>query len=197
MLTASTVAALVLAAVVGWVGYGRTKQALDAEAARLEEARQARHETEQASGRLEANLKLSLEAFEKVFEAAGGNRWPFLLWAARGAADRLNRAAVPAGRPVTSTAAGRRGRAGRWKRLPPQTAVLEAILAFYDKFAEQNATNPKLQFEAGKAYRRVGEAQLWLGNQEKAAASLHRPPAPSRSWRPRFPATSITALNWP
>src|SRR5207248_4411796 len=74
VLSANTVAALVLAGVVGWVGYAKTKRALDAEAKRLEEANNARAEAVQASEKLEANLRLSLEALEKVFEAAAASR---------------------------------------------------------------------------------------------------------------------------
>lgn len=145
-----TVVALTLAAVVGWGGYVQTRAALAAEAKR-------RTEAEQASAKLGANLQLSLEAFEKVFEAAGGGemRPPF---GPRGPGG-------PGGGfgfgPKEDDAANR-------------AAVLEAVLAFYDRFAEQNATNPQLRFEAGKAHRRVGEMHQWLGRDARASAAFRR-----------------------
>lgn len=194
VLTTSTVAALALATVLGWVGYARTKRALDAEAARRTEAEKAqadadkaRREAEEASIRLDANLTLSLQAFEKVFEAAGGTRLGPLLWFGPGGPGS------PGGGPVGFVGPGGPSGPGRAvgalfgggpgggpaEAAATQAAVLEAILAFYDKFAEQNAsyqgvTSAKLQFEAGKGYRRVGEAQLWLGNKEKTALFLRR-----------------------
>jgi tetratricopeptide (TPR) repeat protein len=47
-------------------------------------------------------------------------------------------------------------------------ALLESILSFYDQFAEQNDTNPSLQVEAAKAYRRIRDIQQRLGQAEKA-----------------------------
>ena len=146
VLSLVTVVALTLAAVAGWGGYVQTRAALAAEANR-------RAEAEQASEKLGANLRLSLEAFEKVFEAAAGTetRPPF---GPRGPGG-------PKEGPKEDEAANR-------------AAVLEAVLAFYDKFAEQNATNPQLRFEAGKAHRRVGEMHQWLGRNDRAGGSFRR-----------------------
>jgi tetratricopeptide (TPR) repeat protein len=55
-----------------------------------------------------------------------------------------------------------------------KAAVLEAVLAFYDRFAEQNATNSQLRFEAGKAHRRVGEMHQLFNRGDKAAAAFMR-----------------------
>jgi serine/threonine protein kinase len=142
-----TVVALTLAAAVGWGGYVSTRAALAAEAKR-------RTEAEQASEKLSANLKLSLEAFEKVFEAAAAteSRPPFGPGGPKGG---------PGGGPKEEDAASR-------------AAVLEAVLTFYDRFAEQNATNPQLRFEAGKAHRRVGEMHQWLNRDQRAGASFRR-----------------------
>jgi serine/threonine protein kinase/tetratricopeptide (TPR) repeat protein len=205
LLTVSTTVALVLATVAGWVGYVKTERARETVAAQLAEARkardeadQARHDAVQASIKLEANLKLSLEAFEDVFEAVGGNRanFPiFLGWGGRGGGpgglggpggspgDRHGGGPKGPPRPGDKFGGGPKGPGGpdggTIEATVSQTAVLEAILAFYDRFAEQNRTNPRLQLEAGKAYRRVGEAQLWmalsrLGDEEKAAESFRR-----------------------
>jgi hypothetical protein len=53
-----------------------------------------------------------------------------------------------------------------------KAAILEAILAFYDRFAEQNAhtSSPRLQLYAARAYRRVAELQSFRGNIDKASA---------------------------
>jgi serine/threonine protein kinase len=143
LLTLSTVTALVLAAAVGWVGYARTQRALKAEAARLDEAERARAELERTSAKLEANLRLSLDAFESLFEAAGGDE----------------------------TRPGERFPGGE---AAERVAVLESVLAFYDRFAEQNATNPRLQFEAAKAHRRVGQVHRRLGRWDKSEAAFRR-----------------------
>ena len=182
-LAASTVLALGLAAGAGWAGYVNTREALAAEA-------KQRKDAEDASAKLEANLNLSLEAFERVFEAAGGsgNRTrfgPMVLvvgglgvpgvpggpgdrgskdfpgpkdW---GPKDRGPKDGGPGGIPGLQEAG-------------EQAAVLEAVLGFYDRFAEQNATNPKLQFQAAKAHRRIGDVHLWFGRADKAAASFAR-----------------------
>ncbi|HUR53882.1 MAG TPA: serine/threonine-protein kinase, partial [Gemmataceae bacterium] len=146
LLSLTTTVALILAAAVGWGGYVQTRAALSAEAKRRDEA-------EQASAKLSANLQLSLEAFEKVFDAASGGemRPPFGMRPPGG----------PGFGPKEDDAASK-------------TAVLEAVLAFYDKFAEQNATNPQLRFEAGKAHRRVGEMNQWLGRNDRAGGSFRR-----------------------
>jgi serine/threonine protein kinase/tetratricopeptide (TPR) repeat protein len=143
LLSLSTVTALVLAAVVGWVGYARTQRALTAEAARLDEAERARADVERASAKLEANLRLSLDAFESLFDATGGDE-------PRG------------GERVPGAEAAER------------VAVLESVLAFYDRFAEQNATNPRLQFEAAKAHRRVGQVHRRLGRWDKSEVAFRR-----------------------
>jgi serine/threonine protein kinase/tetratricopeptide (TPR) repeat protein len=194
ILSANVVAALVLAGVVGWVGYANTKRALDAEEVRRKEAEDARAEVLKASDKLETNLKLSLEAFEKVFEVAAGARQGFGM----GPMMRPLPPGGPGGRPGGPGGAGGGGgggvifvpgpgggpgpgpgpgpgfSGGPWGEAADKAAILEAILAFYDKFTEQNATNPRLQFEAAKAHRRVGEARSWLKQPDKASASFRR-----------------------
>lgn len=172
LLSTNMVAALVLAGIVGWVGYVKTKRALGAEEIQLAEAKRARGEAEKArtdavlaSEKLEANLRMSLEAFESVFDAAGGHQQGF---PGRGFGGQgplglgVGIPLPPNGRPPTPPGEDERA------------AVLEAILNFYDKFAEQNATNPRLQLDAGRAHRRVGEVQIMRGNVEKATASFRR-----------------------
>ena len=189
------VAALVLAGVVGWVGYAKTKRALEAEEARRAEAKQARADAGkaradavQAADKLDLTQRMSLQTFEKVFELAGG-RPPF-------------------GGPGFGPGFGGRGGGGGgfggfgggpgspppgggpfMIPLPPgggpplgpaaedRAAVVEEVLKFYDWLAEQDAANagsPRLQLDAARAHRRTGEAYSWRGNAEKAAASFRR-----------------------
>lgn len=178
----STAAALVFAAVTGWVGFAREEdRRKDAEAGRAREedrrkdaedakraaevakadADRATNEARELSNRLEANLKLSLETFEEVFEVAGGSGQPGF------------GVPTPARPPGSPNPVGTPSGSGT-ELASDKAAILEAVLAFYDKFAEQNAPNQRLQFEAAKASRRVCEANLWLKRPEQAVAAFNR-----------------------
>ena len=164
-LALSTLIAVSLAAVAGWVGYARTTAALAREADRRADAERATADAQQMATKLEANLRLSLDTFEKVFEAAGGrNRFEY------GFPPPPDRG--PKRGPPDRGPPGHGGPAA--DAASDQAAVLEAVLAFYDKFAEQNAPTPQLQLEAAKASRRVGEAHSWLKCPDKAAVALRR-----------------------
>jgi serine/threonine protein kinase len=210
ILSTSVVAALLLAGGVGWAGYANTRQALDAEAKRREEA-------VQAAAKLEANLRLSLEAFEKVFEAAGGTRtgygtgpWvrppgPFGPdgpggpgpggggWFLGGFGGPGRAPGGPVVEHKMVFAPGPGGGPGKGPGGPfgeaaaDNAAILDALLAFYDKFVEQNATNPRLEFEAAKAHRRVGEMRSWLRQTAQATASLRRAETLLDDLRARYP----------
>src|SRR5262249_3401912 len=52
--------------------------------------------------------------------------------------------------------------------------ILEAVLNFYDKFAEQNTQTAELQFEAAKASRRVCEAYVVMLKQPDKAVAAYR-----------------------
>ena len=49
-----------------------------------------------------------------------------------------------------------------------ETALLESVLTFYDRFARQNATNSRLEGEAAWAYRKVGALYACLGRDDEA-----------------------------
>ncbi|MBM3980329.1 MAG: serine/threonine protein kinase [Planctomycetes bacterium] len=176
-LALSTLLAVSLAAVAGWVGYARAEERRkDSEDARrtIEAAKadadRATADAQQLSLKLEANLNLSLEAFEKVFEAAGGTgRQGF-------------------GVPLPPPTMGR-GPGGTGPNPPPggakvggpaaesasdKAAILEAVLTFYDKLAEQKQPTVRLQFEAAKASRRVCEAHVMLDRPQQAVAAFRR-----------------------
>lgn len=203
----STLVAVSLAAVTGWVGYVNTTAALGREADRRADAEREQRKAEIAkdqadratadaqlmSARLEANLKLSLETFEKVFEAAGGTGRqgfgiplpPMMGGPGRGPGGPGGPGGIGGGpdRPPLPAGVGPGGPPGGLIGGPAadsasdKAAILEAVLNFYDKFAEQTAPNPRLQFEAAKASRRVCEAHVWLsrpGKAEKAVAAFRR-----------------------
>jgi hypothetical protein len=178
VLSANMVAALVLAGVVGWVSYAKTKDALEKEAKQLAEAKQARADAEkaradavQASEKLAENLRMSLEAFEAVFEAAGGPPQGFggRGFGPGGFGGGFGGFPIPPPHPPGGAPPARPGE-------DEKAAVLEAVLAFYDKFAERNATasNPRLQLDAARAHRRVGEVHAWRGSAEKAVTAFRR-----------------------
>lgn len=136
-------ACFLLAFAVGWIGYVHTRRALDGESKKSAEAKQA---TELA----EANVKLSLEHFEEIF-------------------DRLaDKASMPSPRE------GKFG-AGKFPKVSEEDAALmNSILSFYDQFTEQNTTNPRLQLEAAKAQRRAGDIHRRLNQPDKASAAYQR-----------------------
>ncbi len=128
---------LVLAAAIGWVGYLQTTSALA--------------QAEAATRRAEANLDLSLEAFETIFNRLAGR-------------DAL--AALPDDPEMD------------WPlpSVPSEhdLALLEELLRFYERYAEGNRTNRRLRASTAQAYRRVGAIQQKLGRSEESEAALRR-----------------------
>ncbi|MBN9118844.1 MAG: serine/threonine protein kinase, partial [Planctomycetes bacterium] len=205
-LALSTLVALSLAAVAGWVGYARTTAALGREGDRRSEAERAQRLAERAkadadratllaqqkSDQLEENLKLARETFEKVFEAAGGTGrqgfgvplLPPMSGPGRGPATWFGGPGGPPGGgpggPGGPKKDGHGGPGGDPGGGPAadsasdKAAILEAVLNFYDKFAQQKAPDARVQFEAAKASRRVCEAHVWLKRPEKAVAAFAR-----------------------
>jgi tetratricopeptide (TPR) repeat protein len=64
---------------------------------------------------------------------------------------------------------------------------LESILSFYDRFAAQNATNPRLQGEAAWAYRKVGALYEKLGRETDAEAAYAKAIAMFEDLVARYP----------
>ena len=188
-LAVSTLAAVSLAAVTGWVGYANTTAALGRESALRQTAQDEQRKAEaatadaqQMSDRLEKNLRLSLDTFEKVFEAAGGaGRQGFGIPlpppmggpggpGGKGGPER----GPPGGVGAPGLPGGPGGGGPAAESASDKAAILEAVLTFYDKLAEQKQPTPQLQFEAAKASRRVCEAHVWLKRPEKAVAAFRR-----------------------
>lgn len=128
---------LVLAAAIGWVGYLQTTAALE--------------QAEAATRLAEANLDLSLEAFETIFNRLAGR-------------DAL--AALPDDPEMD------------WPlpSVPSEhdLALLEELLRFYERYAEGNRTNRRLRASTAQAYRRVGAIQRKLGRSEESEDALRR-----------------------
>ncbi|HWE38072.1 MAG TPA: serine/threonine-protein kinase [Isosphaeraceae bacterium] len=197
-LTATAAASLVLAAVVGWVGYAR------AEARRIE--------AERATKRAEDNVALSLDVFGELFEALAprdGVSTPPLGLLGRHAPhgpdvgpmgpghDRGPGGGPPAMAKGVFVMRGSHGPGGfdgpfgppgdrGPMRGPPDgprtkmggptdvSGLLQSVLSFYDRFATQNATNPKLQGEAAWAYRKVAALYEFIGRDADAEPHLAR-----------------------
>lgn len=158
------------AIVVGWVAYGITRNALIAEATRLNQANAARQQAdsarqqadlarqqaEAAQRRADANVALSLKSFEDIFNQLAPR-------------DTM---LPPEFGPGEAPPPPPREPQRRDSR--QDASVLQSILAFYDKFAQENSTSRSLQFEAAKAYRRVGEVYMRLGRAADADAAHRR-----------------------
>ena len=74
-------------------------------------------------------------------------------------------------------------------------SVLEDSLRFYDKFAEQNATNPQLRHDTAKVHRRVGEIYARIGDHKKAGKAFRRSLQLLEAGTHDV-VTSVQALEW-
>lgn len=137
---AGLLAALVLVFLAGFVGV--VWKWREAENAVQREAEQ-REIAEKATERAESNVRLSLQAFEEIF----------------------NDLATREGGPPFGRSPREAGQ---------QAALLQDVLQFYDDFAKKNETNPRVQVEAAKAHRRVGDIHLRRGDLDKAFSSYAR-----------------------
>ncbi|MFK7742379.1 MAG: serine/threonine-protein kinase [Planctomycetota bacterium] len=138
-LAAGTAAAVLLAAIVGWMAYGVSQDALE----RVTEASSvAKSEGERA----EANLQLSLSAFGNVFDALVGRE------------EAMTFDEDPDTGEATAVV--------HTPMSPRDVELMQQMLAFYDRFAAQNAASEALQYETARAYRRVGAIQLRLGGSD-------------------------------
>lgn len=111
----------------------------------------ALQEARAATSRAESNLELSLRAFETIFNRVAGR-------------DSVQ--------PITDDP--------EVELLLPATPsehdlkLLEQLLQFYERFAQQNQSNQRLRAETARAYRRVGEIQQKLGRFDKADEAFQR-----------------------
>ena len=118
----AALALLVAAAAIGWTGYVRTSQALERESRQLQATEAARMRTEAARKRTEAerrraqaNLELATQAFGEVFDQ--------ISIGPLGAPTMGSKEGQPAFLPAVSTR---------------DAAILQNLLKFYGRFAEEN-----------------------------------------------------------
>jgi tetratricopeptide (TPR) repeat protein len=163
-------ASLLTAAVVGWVGYATTMQALEGESKRRQEA-------ESATSRADDNVALSLAVFDELFQRLAPRDTlppPPLGISVRHPPPMPG----PDGGPPRKPPPGPRRKpppgAPRQKAPEADTALLGSVLTFYDRFATRNATNPALEGEAAWAYRKVGVLNERLGRPVEAEAAYAR-----------------------
>jgi len=135
-LAVATMLAVVSAGAMGWVSYGVASEALGrAEKSALLAAQESR--------RAEQNLDITLDAFGRVFDALVG---PAPLVAVD--EDEETGEATVVVRAVVD---------------PKDLALLQEMLAFYDRFAAQNTGNAALRFETARACWRVGAIHARIG----------------------------------
>jgi tetratricopeptide (TPR) repeat protein len=151
VLIGAVAVSLILALVTGWVGYVKTTEALERES-------QRRIEADNAKRKADENVKICVEAFEKVFnelepdeERAGGLPPPL---------DHARRPDDPNGPPPEQAA--------------KELAVLQSVLNFYNQFAEKNATDTNLQFYALRANGHIVDILERLGEFNKAEESCQK-----------------------
>ena len=149
--TATAAASLVLAAILGLVGYASTTQALTRESDRRKEA-------DAATRRAEENVALSLRYFSDLFDKL---------------ADRGEFDIVLAGLGPNLPPPGRRPQGGppgppRADITENNAAILQTVLEFFDEFAARNETDSRLQGEAARAHRKVAALYRRLGHDDRA-----------------------------
>ncbi len=145
-LSLGTAAAAVFgAAVFGWFAYLSASSALERERIANTKVGKSLEAQMLATERAEANLTRSLEAFDDLFDAVAGRDLE-LLMSDDDSGDS----------PRLSTISER------------DLDILERLLEFYDGFATDNASDPRLGLDRARALRRIGDIHRWLGDPEPA-----------------------------
>jgi serine/threonine protein kinase len=142
-LGASTLALLILVAVVACVGYVRTRQANADEAAQRKKA--------------ENTSALALEALDNIFQQFAPDRIPSA--SALTMVDDTGKEITVPVEPVLSKEAA---------------ALLERMLAFYDRLAAQGGDDAILRRKVAEANRRVGDIRQRLGHYEESKPAYFR-----------------------
>ncbi|MAD80284.1 MAG: hypothetical protein CMJ50_05480 [Planctomycetaceae bacterium] len=140
-LAVTALSLLVLVAVATTVGYLHTKAALDGE--RVERAR------------AESATDVGLEVLDNIYEQFAPEPFdPFAVLIAENTDSSGQR--EPSLRPALS---------------PDTAALLESMLAFYDRLAEQNGNDSRFRRKAAQAKRRGGDIRQHLQQFDQAAAA--------------------------
>ena len=104
--------------------------------------------TQAENRRAEANVALAIEAFDEVFDQIALDRVD--------ASSTVDPEAGATFQPMVSTR---------------DAAILQNLIKFYGRFAEQNRGNSTLELETAKAHHRVAQIHNRLGQSEDAAAA--------------------------
>ncbi|HEX4147494.1 MAG TPA: protein kinase, partial [Pirellulales bacterium] len=200
---AAALVCLVLATVIGWWAFAVTSRALKG-------AEDRRIEAEVATRHAEDNMQLSLQALEEIFAAIAppedelrdGPRRPPLQEPQFPLLDQLlgfgdgpapprgphhgdgpepRHEGEPGGGP------GPRHHGDEADAEQRRGKLLHAVLGFYERFAQQNATDSKLQSEAAKAQRRVGQIHARMGEQPAARQAIQHSAASFAELAREFP----------
>lgn len=146
-LTATAASLLILVAAVATSGYVQTRSAWQREAKQRSVAENERR-------RAQANLGLALDALDEIYTQVAAD------WMAH----------------PSPTSDSDDGSDPQFQLVVSDSAAefLQNALTFYEKFAQQNQTDPKLRQETAKANRRVAEIEQRLGKFEAAEAAYRQ-----------------------
>ncbi len=217
-LMATAAASLVLAAVVGWAGYASTDAALGREEQRRREAEAATKRAEanvalslESFGELFERLASS-DSFPTPPLGLLGRRFgpgpdhgppggppgsmmgDRTMSKSRGPGPGFGRGPGFVGPPAPGDERGPMDgppdgpRSMRTAGATTVTQLLQSVLSFYDRFAAQNATNPRLQGEAAWAYSKVAAIDQNIGRADDAEAALARAIAMLEDLAAQYPA---------
>ena len=140
---------LVLVAVIASVGYVQTNQALKREAKEKETANKEKQKAQETAD-------LALDVLEKIFKQLAPER-------------------VVAVSEYTVYNDGQAVDVPIYSAPSPESAkLLQDLLTFYDRLADQESTDDKLQYRAAVANRRVGDIFHRLGQMEQAETAYQR-----------------------
>jgi serine/threonine protein kinase len=191
-LSALALTLLATVALVASVGYVHTRDALEGEtrqrqltsAALAGETTQRQLTSYALIGektqrqRAEAMVGLSLEVLEEIFE--------------RLAPDRV----VAASQLTFATDEEEEIEVALEPTLSPETAaLLEKLLVFYDRLAEQGTDDGKIRRQAAKATRRVGDIRRLLGQTNQALAAYRRSASLYRELAKQSPGDATLATD--
>jgi serine/threonine protein kinase len=151
-----------------------------------------RKEAVAAYKKYDASLHLSLQSLEKILDEVASFEMP--PGGPNGGPNGVRREGPPDGRgpegrpqfdgrptegefPPKGLLGGNgplNGPRGNREAMTNNAKVLQQILAFFEKFAETNSTEPKLKFDAARAYRKVGEIHITLGDERAGSVFIDK-----------------------
>ncbi|MFT5304170.1 MAG: serine/threonine protein kinase/tetratricopeptide (TPR) repeat protein [Mariniblastus sp.] len=150
-LSAVSALLLVLVAVSATIGYLFTIDALEKEANKSAKLLDQQQETERQrlvavkeNDRAEANITITLQAFDEMFKQV----------VARGSSSDVN-IALDGFEELTGI---------ETSITREDAAFLDKLLVFYDQFAKQNQNNDSLRIESARAFRRVANIYQLIGD---------------------------------